>query len=92
MKGIPPFQVIQRAVQAEIYRSDFEFELPQLAKLESWDPLTNPNLWHSKEQLEFVGDSLMNTCIGLELHDRFPGESPHFYTVGVLRSPLDVHA
>ncbi|KAL0951291.1 hypothetical protein HGRIS_008002 [Hohenbuehelia grisea] len=66
------------ALKEVIYSENFTFDLPHLSP-DSWEPLTC-NLDKHRERLEFLGDSIIASCISAELYRLFPNKGPGFYT------------
>lgn len=79
---------MQNALIVAINDPSFRFELPKLQD-SSWETLTRPDNDHERERLEYVGDGLMNACVGLQLYEMFPRGSPGLYTVSVFESQVE---
>lgn len=71
---------VQNAVLASISDPSFSVDMPKLSP-EVWDQVCITDNKDENERLEFLGDSLMYTCIGIELYERIPDGTPHMYTV-----------
>lgn len=79
---------INTAVYCSIFDSEYTVDLPKL-RPELWESLsilTTDNKAEN-ERLEFLGDALVDACIGIELYGSIPDGTPHKYTVRANTSP-----
>lgn len=82
--------MLTTAVQTAVYHTifidpTFTIDMPKISP-EMWDRVcvTTPENVEENERLEFLGDQLMDACIGIDLYRNIPDGTPHKYTVSPL--------
>ena len=76
---------IETAVFSAIFDDpSFTIDVPKVS-LDLWDRVSiiTPVNKEENERLEFLGDTLMDSCIAIDLYKSIPDGTPHKYTVSL---------
>lgn len=71
---------VDKAIYSKIFDTSFTIDMPKLGP-DLWDQVSVELGGDENERLEFLGDKLMDACIGIELYKTVPDGDPHKYTV-----------